>query len=337
MIWKCSSAWSGAAAGLAWTSAGRVWAVAGLCKAACMGKNPLSVVWCSSAPAACASPCGGGSGAGPGARRHYIWCLRAVQDTTCSVERPTRQGSEGARAEASDAAVPRPARARDAAGGTQGASILRKAVSVPAQRALQLRPVEPGAGVLLAPRRDMLVAGDMCYRVAQRNVPAQHGQCPVLGRLEVQALQTFEFDADRVVIALAAPTVGRLSCMPGAPIAVDELLRLAAAGDEKMCGDLQAAQVLVVGMGLRVQPVGDQLLPRRAAELARRQADRVQHDQVDRVAWYRARAMVGRRQSWGEAVPAAFPWAGRIRQGFSRCRHVALEALDRSGRRCSGA
>src|SRR5256885_12121939 len=71
------------------------------------------------------------------------------------------------------------------------------------------------------------MACEMGHGVARRDGVAQGIERRVLGRLEPQALQAFEFYADGVVVAaVAAPPAGS-ACMPGARIAVHKLPDLA--------------------------------------------------------------------------------------------------------------
>jgi len=69
--------------------------------------------------------------------------------------------------------------------------------------------------------------------------------------------------------------------VPGTPLDSDELHQLAVAPDEEMRGDLEPRDLAEVGMRRRVEPVGEQALDGIAAELAGRQADRVDHEQRD--------------------------------------------------------
>ena len=52
---------------------------------------------------------------------------------------------------------------------------------------------------------------------------AQVDQGGVLGRFERFVLQAFEFDADRVIVALVATPIARCPRVPGALVTVDEL------------------------------------------------------------------------------------------------------------------
>ena len=69
----------------------------------------------------------------------------------------------------------------------------------------------------------MLVPGDMRHRVGLKERCAQAGQCFVLRRFKRALFKPFKLDANRVVIAMAAPPVGRLAGMPGTLFAADEL------------------------------------------------------------------------------------------------------------------
>ena len=86
--------------------------------------------------------------------------------------------------------------ARQGAGG--------KAAGIPAQQVLKVRPAKARSGIGLAAGGDVLVACDVGDGVALCKIGAQVGQGVVLGGLERGALQPFELDADRIVIALAA-------------------------------------------------------------------------------------------------------------------------------------
>ena len=93
----------------------------------------------------------------------------------------------------------------------------------------QQRPVEARTGIVLAPRRDVLVADDRLDRIAARQRRRQSHQRVVLRSLEGLAFQAFELDAQRVVVAVLAPAPRRAARVPGAPLAGDELQQFAAA------------------------------------------------------------------------------------------------------------
>lgn len=124
------------------------------------------------------------------------------------------------------------------------------------------------------------MSGDIAHRVLLGNGGAQLLKRLVLRRLKTQAFQAFELDANGVIIAALAPSPLADAGMPGPVVAADELPDLSLARDEEVGRNLQATNALVVRMGVPVQLIGEQLLDCACAELARRQADGVNDDQV---------------------------------------------------------
>jgi hypothetical protein len=116
------------------------------------------------------------------------------------------------------------------------------------------------------------------------------------------ALQTFELDADRKVVAICSFTVARHARMPSALIAANELNQLAATTDEKMRRDFDATQLFEIRVAVMVEAVGEKLLNRVAMELTRGQADGVQDHQICSCVW-RARFEVGRGNVLRKSVP----------------------------------
>jgi hypothetical protein len=98
----------------------------------------------------------------------------------------------------------------------------------------QALPVKARTRIVFAAGRDVLMAGDVRYRVVPVQGLAQPTQLLVLGVLEHIAFQAFEFDADRVVIALGASSVLGLAGMPGPVVGADKLPQAAVATDIKM-------------------------------------------------------------------------------------------------------
>src|SRR6186713_2222748 len=90
----------------------------------------------------------------------------------------------------------------------------RKHLPGPAELAPQQRPIEARTRVVLAPGRDVLVARHVADRVVLPQRGADHRQLLVLRRFEGLALQPFQFDADRVVVALRAAAVAGLPRVP---------------------------------------------------------------------------------------------------------------------------
>ena len=117
-----------------------------------------------------------------------------------------------------------------------------------------------------------------------------HQDCErrVLGRLERVAFQSFELNADRVIIAVVSPAVVRLTCMPGPVIATDKLQNLATAPHIKVAGNLHAFYLAKVGVLRPVELVGEKRLHFVAAIHPRGQTDGMQHHQINhrgRGAW----------------------------------------------------
>lgn len=69
--------------------------------------------------------------------------------------------------------------------------------------------------------------------------------------------------------------------MPGAPGTGDELNDFPVTANEKMTGNLQAFQPLIIRVGLRIEPVGEQFDDTFTAKFFRRQADGMDHQQAD--------------------------------------------------------
>src|SRR5574343_1585335 len=84
-------------------------------------------------------------------------------------------------------------------------------------------PIKMRPGVGLAPRRDMAVAGDGSNRIARPQGIEQGPQGGILLGREGLAVRPFQFDADRVVVAVGSLAPARLPGMPGAPVAANEL------------------------------------------------------------------------------------------------------------------
>ncbi|MCY1377369.1 hypothetical protein D9M69_649380 [compost metagenome] len=118
-------------------------------------------------------------------------------------------------------------------------------------------------------------------RVTHAEAGAQAGQAVVLRAGEGIAFQSFQLDADGVVVAVAAAAPAGTAGVPGACVGIHKLHQLAIAADEKMRRDFHATDLLKVGMGVPVEVVGEELFHFRAAIDTGRQADGVDHDQVD--------------------------------------------------------
>ncbi len=152
----------------------------------------------------------------------------------------------------------------------------------PTQQLLQVLPVEPWTWVEFSSLSDMLVSCDVFDRVLMLDDLDQACQAGVLHGLEVTPFEAFEFDADGVVVTVAAIEPAGLARMPGAIVAADKLPQAAISVDQKVGRNLNAANGLKVGVRVPVQPVGKESLDFVTAEHTGRQADGVDDDQVDR-------------------------------------------------------
>ena len=111
--------------------------------------------------------------------------------------------------------------------------------------------------------------------------------------------------------------------MPSALVAADKLPDLACALNEKVRGDFQAANGLKVRMGIPIELIGEKLVHGAVAKFPGRQADGVNHNQVDDGRWG-ARAKVGRLAFFSVLAPALLP----IDKAHGS-KSMALKAVDR--------
>jgi len=147
-----------------------------------------------------------------------------------------------------------------------------------------MRPIERRAGVGLAPRRDIAVADQTVGR--QRRIcraQRRNGFCKrlVLYGLVGKRIGAFEFHADREIIAGLAAFEAGLPSVPRALLEAHVLRDRPVAADDEMRGDAQARDLGKVRVGVGRQVVGEQAVYPRSAELTRRQADAVDHDQIN--------------------------------------------------------
>lgn len=70
--------------------------------------------------------------------------------------------------------------------------------------------------------------------------------------------------------------------MPSPFVGADKLAQATISAQKKMGRNLQAANPMEVGVSTPIQAIGEQALYRVPAVKAGRQADRVQHNQIDR-------------------------------------------------------
>ena len=156
----------------------------------------------------------------------------------------------------------------------------------------QALPVKARSRIAFAAWRNVLMARNMCNGVVSVQVQAQPTQLLILSVLEHIALQAFEFNTDRVVIALGATSVFGLTGMPGPIVGADKLPQAAVTPDIKVRGHLQAPDLCEIRVGIPVELVGEQRLHLLATVLAGRQADGMDDEQIYASAW-RSGAKVG--------------------------------------------
>jgi hypothetical protein len=160
----------------------------------------------------------------------------------------------------------------------------------PTEISLQGSPDEPRTRVLLATRRNVFVASNVGNRQPRGDGGAQAGEGGVLRGLEATTFQPFQLDTDGMVVAIVPAAPMRRACVPSPRGDIHELHQFAVASNEEMGGHRQASNLLEVGVGIPIELVGEQLFDLGATELARRQADGVDDDQVDQGAiWPRAK------------------------------------------------
>ena len=127
----------------------------------------------------------------------------------------------------------------------------------------------------------MLVTGDVIDSVALGQCGAQTGQRLDLHHLKITPFNAFKFDANGVVIAIVLPQIMRSSGMPGAQIAIDKLIQIAIAPDKEVRGYFDTSELVEVRVRIAIERVSEKIKHLFPAKLARRQADGVDHDQVN--------------------------------------------------------
>lgn len=157
---------------------------------------------------------------------------------------------------------------------------------------LKMGPVEACTRILLSAGGDMFMACNVRNGIVRNQCLAQLGQRLVLRRFKLQVFKAFELNANRIVIAVIAPTPMRFACVPRAIITADKLPQHTLAGDEKVRRHFHPTNALKVRVCLPIQLIGKQLLNAAIAVFAWRQADGVHHEQVNRDVWW-TRTKVG--------------------------------------------
>ena len=144
------------------------------------------------------------------------------------------------------------------------------------------RPVEIRAGIGFSPRRHVGMARNVADRVARPQRAREGGEPPVLGGSERHVTRAFQFDSNRKIVAARPAVPARFAGVPRAFCAWHKLDQLAVAPDEEVGGHFHARDRGVERMRRRIEAVGKVLEDAGAAERARRQADVVDDEEVDR-------------------------------------------------------
>ncbi len=106
-------------------------------------------------------------------------------------------------------------------------------------------------------------------------------QLLVLGIGIVFVVTTLELDSDGKIITIVTALLAGSTRMPGPIIEGDELDQVSIALDQAMRRNLEALDLGKIGMPGRIELVGEQLLDETTTIFSGRQADAVNHDQVD--------------------------------------------------------
>ena len=128
----------------------------------------------------------------------------------------------------------------------------------------------------------MFVSGNVHHRVALVQGLAQAHQGAVLRGFKPKPFQAFELNAHRGVVTAFAAAPMRSSGVPSPSIGIDKLHDLTVAANEEVAGDFGTPDLLKVRMSIPIQAVGEEFFNVWRAVHPRRQADGVDHQQVNR-------------------------------------------------------
>ena len=115
----------------------------------------------------------------------------------------------------------------------------------------------------------MFVTRQCVYAVALQDGGAEADQRLILLIFKHAVFDSFELNADRVVIAVALPPVARHSRVPGPVIGADKLEKLTRATDVEVRGHGHALDTFKVGVLVPVELIGKQAKHLIAPVLAR--------------------------------------------------------------------
>ncbi|MNS95632.1 hypothetical protein D3C72_1298990 [compost metagenome] len=161
----------------------------------------------------------------------------------------------------------------------------------------------------------MLVTAHLRQPVARHQRRRQRRQHMVLPPLEGHVVRAFHFDTDGIAIALRASFEHGRARMPGTLTSRNILQQRTIAPHKKVRRHLQATQVGERRIGIIIYPARKQVRHMRPAEVAARQADVMDHQQVD-LRTVRARIVVRRVIAQRAVAPAVFiyrPYAHQVK------------------------
>lgn len=142
-------------------------------------------------------------------------------------------------------------------------------------------PIETGARIGLATRRDFAVSADVLDRITLRQDSDQIAQSLVLRGLKGYLVTTLKFDPNRKIVAAFTLAPRGNASVPRARITTDKLNEFAVTADQEMRGHPQHAERFKIGMPRRIETIGEKILDVRTAEFARRQADCMDDDKIN--------------------------------------------------------
>ena len=107
----------------------------------------------------------------------------------------------------------------------------------PRHNFLQIRPIKTWAGVFFTAWCDVLMARNVRDGVLLAKCQTKLRQAFVLSSFKVVALKAFQFNANGVVVAIAATSITGGAGVPGPLLATYKLPNLARSFNEKMGGN----------------------------------------------------------------------------------------------------
>lgn len=156
---------------------------------------------------------------------------------------------------------------------------------------MEVRPVPLAAGVPFAIRSHILMANNsrgIYSRISLYQHTAQPGCLTVLCHRKRLLLIPNHLDANGIIIAVRTALPCRLSRMPGASLARHELRDVSSPIDNKVGGYTHSFKAGKARMRTRIKCAEKEVFDGLLIKLSRRQADGMQHDQVNvRTVWAR--------------------------------------------------